>query len=418
MTASWTYYGAEDNSTVLYGTKGILRIYDDPAYSLKLITAGGEKVLYELEAIQTNDNQTASGVIDCFMDCLTGNTPPPSPESRCSPPCGPCLPVWSPPGQAGRCPSPRINERSFHNMKLGFVSAILDGWSFEEMIDTARDLGFSCVEAACWPSGKAERRYAGVSHIDVDGLTDEKSAYILGYCKERGVELSSLAFYPNTMDEDLEKRAANIAHLKRSSWPARSWAWVWSPPSWAGPPTRPWRKTWSCSGRSGPPSSPLPRSTTSRWPSRTAPCGSTPPTGPAARTSSPPPTSGAGALKSSPAPASASTTIPATSSGSRWTTSAPVRVQGPHLPRPLQGHQALPREAGPGGRHGLPLQYMEPKLPGLGDVNWAKYVSALTDIGYSGYTCIEVEDRAFEGSRERILDSLRLSKRYLEQFVI
>ena len=83
-------------------------------------------------------------------------------------------------------------------MKLGFVSAILDGWSFEEMIDTARDLGFSCVEAACWPSGKAERRYAGVSHIDVDGLTDEKAAYILGYCKERGVELSSLAFYPNT----------------------------------------------------------------------------------------------------------------------------------------------------------------------------------------------------------------------------
>ena len=76
MTASWTFYGAEDNSTVLYGTKGILRIYDDPAYSLKLITAEGEKVLYELEAIQTNDNQTKSGVIDCFMDCLVNNTPP------------------------------------------------------------------------------------------------------------------------------------------------------------------------------------------------------------------------------------------------------------------------------------------------------------------------------------------------------
>ena len=61
---------------------------------------------------------------------------------------------------------------------------------------------------------------------------------------------------------------------------------------------------------------------------------------------------------------------------------------------------------------------MAPKLPGLGDVNWAKYVSALTDIGYEGYTCVEVEDRAFEGSKERILDSLRLSKRYLDQFVI
>ena len=51
-------------------------------------------------------------------------------------------------------------------------------------------------------------------------------------------------------------------------------------------------------------------------------------------------------------------------------------------------------------------------------MDWGKYVSALTDIGYDGYACIEVEDRAFEGSRERILDSLRLSKRYMEQFVI
>ncbi len=65
-----------------------------------------------------------------------------------------------------------------------------------------------------------------------------------------------------------------------------------------------------------------------------------------------------------------------------------------------------------------PLEFMSPKLPGLGDVDWGKYVSALTDIGYDGYTCIEVEDKAFEGSQEKVLDSLRLSKRYLEQFVI
>lgn len=57
-----------------------------------------------------------------------------------------------------------------------------------------------------------------------------------------------------------------------------------------------------------------------------------------------------------------------------------------------------------------PLEYMSPKLPGLGDVKWDAYVSALTDIGYDGYTCIEVEDRAFETSVERVLDSLKLSK--------
>lgn len=65
-----------------------------------------------------------------------------------------------------------------------------------------------------------------------------------------------------------------------------------------------------------------------------------------------------------------------------------------------------------------PLDYMHPKLPGLGDVNWGRYISALTDIGYDSFTCIEVEDRAFEGSREKVLDSLRLSKHYMEQYVI
>ena len=54
------------------------------------------------------------------------------------------------------------------------------------------------------------------------------------------------------------------------------------------------------------------------------------------------------------------------------------------------------------GIMGYPLEYMAPKLPGLGDVDWGAYVSALRDIGYDGYTCVEVEDRAFEGSLEDV----------------
>lgn len=81
-------------------------------------------------------------------------------------------------------------------MKLGFVSAILDGWTFEEMIDVAHDMGYTCVEVACWPCGKAERRYAGVSHIDVDNLTDEKAKYILNYCKQRGWRSPLWPFIP------------------------------------------------------------------------------------------------------------------------------------------------------------------------------------------------------------------------------
>ena len=100
-------------------------------------------------------------------------------------------------------------------MKLGFVSAILDGWTFEEMMDTAAGLGYECVEAACWPQGKAERRYAGVSHIDVDNDSREYVNHIHEICKKTGVEISALAYYPNTMDGDFQKREAAIRHLKK-----------------------------------------------------------------------------------------------------------------------------------------------------------------------------------------------------------
>ena len=76
MTASWTYYAAEDNTTVIYGTKGELRLYDDPRYSVQQINADGTRVDYQIDQIQTNDNQTASGIIDLFVDCLVQNKEP------------------------------------------------------------------------------------------------------------------------------------------------------------------------------------------------------------------------------------------------------------------------------------------------------------------------------------------------------
>ena len=76
MTASWTYYGEEDNSTVLYGTKGIIKIYDDPKYSIKVVLRNGEKINYEVDRIQTNDKQTSTGIIDQFVQCITENLEP------------------------------------------------------------------------------------------------------------------------------------------------------------------------------------------------------------------------------------------------------------------------------------------------------------------------------------------------------
>ncbi len=76
MTASWTYYGEEDNSTILYGTKGIMKLYANPAHSIEICLKNGEKIYYDVDAIQTNDNQTSSGIIDAFMESLVQNKEP------------------------------------------------------------------------------------------------------------------------------------------------------------------------------------------------------------------------------------------------------------------------------------------------------------------------------------------------------
>jgi len=70
MTASWTFYGPEDNTTIIYGTKGIMRLYEDPQFSIQLFLKGGEKIYHEIDMIQTNENQTSSGVIDAFVESV------------------------------------------------------------------------------------------------------------------------------------------------------------------------------------------------------------------------------------------------------------------------------------------------------------------------------------------------------------
>ena len=70
MTASWTHYGQEDNSTEIDGTEGTLRIYADPEHALVLNRKDGTSEIWDGGAIQTNADQTRSGIIDLFVECL------------------------------------------------------------------------------------------------------------------------------------------------------------------------------------------------------------------------------------------------------------------------------------------------------------------------------------------------------------
>jgi len=100
-------------------------------------------------------------------------------------------------------------------LKLGFVSAILANRSFEELISFAANHNFSCVEVMCWPVGKAERRYAGVTHIDIDQLDDAEISKIQNILKQNQIFISGLGYYPNPLDPDPEKRDTYFDHIKK-----------------------------------------------------------------------------------------------------------------------------------------------------------------------------------------------------------
>ena len=304
---------------------------------------------------------------------------------------------------------------------FGLLTAILDGWSFEEAVDTAAEMGFECLEVACWPAGKAERRYAGVSHIDAERVLedDEYAAYVKNYVESKGMHISSLAYYPNTMDPDLEKRAAAITHLEAlikasgklgvnmvTTFIGRDqfktveenielFKVIWPPIIKLAEECGVKVAIENCPMLFGP----------DQWP-------------------------GGQNLMCTPAIfRKLFSIIDSPSFGLNFDPSHYVwqgldYVQTVHEFKDRLFHihfkdiKLYPEKLKEVGVLAYPLEYMSPKIPGLGDVDWGAYVSALNDIRYNGDAVIEVEDKAFEGSREDILNSIRLSKRYLNNFII
>src|SRR6516225_2280273 len=100
-------------------------------------------------------------------------------------------------------------------MQLGFVSAILGDLPLENVLAFAAGEGFDCVELMCWPAGKADRRYAGVTHLDVAEFTDSQASHVRGLLKSSGIAVSGLGYYPNPLDPDAAHRQTVIAHLKK-----------------------------------------------------------------------------------------------------------------------------------------------------------------------------------------------------------
>jgi sugar phosphate isomerase/epimerase len=301
-------------------------------------------------------------------------------------------------------------------IKLGFVGAILPELSLEEVASFASSAGFDCVELMCWPRGKAERRYAGVTHVDVTGLKKDDAARIKDQLN--GVAISGLGYYPNPLTPDRAEAQIYIDHLKQviqaactlgvgvvNTFVGRDWTktvdenWprfleVWKP-------LIAFAKDQGV--KIGIENCPM-FFTRDEWP-------------------------GGKNLATSPAIWRRMwQDIPDDNFGLNFDPSHFIWQKMDYL-KPLREfkdrmfhvHAKDARldldRLNEVGLLAYPAQYHTPKLPGLGDVNWAQFFSVLTDTGYDGPVCIEVEDRAYEGALELRKASLIQSGRYLRQFV-
>jgi len=302
-------------------------------------------------------------------------------------------------------------------IKLGFVSAILPDLTLEQVADFASSAGFDCIELMCWPKGKAERRYAGVTHIDAVSLTTDAAARVRDLFASRNLAISGLGYYPNPLTPDQVEADVYAAHIRKvieaakllgvgvvNSFVGRDWCksiddnWPRFLSTWS-----PLIQFAADQGiKIGIENCPM-SFTRDEWP-------------------------GGKNLASTPAIwRRMFEDIPAPNFGLNYDPSHMIWQRMDYL-KPLREFKSRlfhvhakdaridADKLDDVGTLAYPNLYHTPKLPGLGDVDWGRFLSVLTEV-YDGPVCIEVEDRAFEGSLESRKAALVQSGRYLRQFI-
>lgn len=301
-------------------------------------------------------------------------------------------------------------------MKIGFVTAILPEYTLEQVLAFAAEAGFSSVEVMCWPPGKAERRYAGVTHLDVTNLTADAIKRVQDLVAKYGVAISGLGYYPNPLSPDREEARVASEHLHKlidasaalgigvvnsfigrepalsvdANWPRFLETW------------RPLVKHADDAGvKIGIENCPMLFSA-DEWP-------------------------GGKNLATSPAIwRRMFAEIPSPNFGLNYDPSHMILQHMDYVAPLYEFRDRLVHIHAKDARldraaldaHGVfayPKLWHTPKLPGMGDIRWGAFLGALAETGYDGHVAVEVEDRAFEGSVEKRRESLVISRRFLLQ---
>jgi sugar phosphate isomerase/epimerase len=303
-------------------------------------------------------------------------------------------------------------------MKLGLMTAAFPDLSLEQVAEWASANGFGMLELACWPKGKAQRRYAGVTHVDAANLSKADATRIQEVFKRTGLQISSLGYYPNPLHPDLEHRREVIEHLKlviaaagklnvgivgtfvgrnkdltveqnleefERVWPEivrfagdhnvkiaiENCPMIFSNDEWPGGNNLAvspyvWRKMWEI----------IP---------------------------------------------DANLGLNLDPSHLIWQFIDAERVVYEFRDRIFHVHAKDLRVDKEGlyrrGVTSLGMGWQIPRLPGFGDVNWARFIGALYEVGYDFVVSIEHEDRAFEGTEELVKRGFLIARDVLKPYL-
>lgn len=302
-------------------------------------------------------------------------------------------------------------------MKLGFVSAILPELPLAEVLRFAAEQRYQCVELMCWPVGKADRRFAGITHVNVEKFDKAAASEVAGQIAASGVEASALGYYPNPLDPDPAVSSVAVQHLKKviraapmlglkriNTFVGRDWTRTIDE-NWPR-----FLKTWrplialaeDHGVRVGIENCPMIFSR-DEWP-------------------------GGKNLATTPAIwRRMFSDIPSDHFGLNYDPSHFILQQmdpaGPlkefasklfHIhAKDLLIDDAALQEV---GIFALPKEWHRPRIPGYGEIDWAHFMAALMEAGYDGPVCVEVEDDSFGKTLAGRQAALKVARNILAPF--
>ncbi|MBI4600788.1 MAG: sugar phosphate isomerase/epimerase [Planctomycetes bacterium] len=303
-------------------------------------------------------------------------------------------------------------------MQLGFVSAILPDLKLEDVARFAAEAGYECVELMCWPPGKAERRYAGVTHVDATSFGAAEARRLRDALAAAGVEASGLGYYPNALSSDPAEAAVAREHIERVI-RAASALGVNRMNTFIGrDPKRSVDECWPRLLDTWHPLVKVAEDLGVKIGIENCPMLFTRDEWPGGKNIATSPAIWRRLFADIPSPSLGLNYDPSHMVWQHMDYLKPLREFADRLHHVHAKDVRVDRERlDDVGILAAPLEWHRPKLPGLGDVDWGRFFSVLTDAGYDGPVCVEVEDRAYEKTLETRKQSLRQSHAFLRQFV-